>query len=329
MTAPKKKVIAKATNAGKANNTKDSLVLCEVKLENGEWVSPSSCQIFYIDEDANFPDITYEIKTDLSGTFEWSWEIKWTGLACPQAEGKKRYSSKKEKTFSKSGTFDSADKKWKADLGAVIGGDLTVKVKVRTTTFVRKTLIRGKSPSKEKIVAGIDSYTDADNKNMIKKIFQQESRYRHFYSDEMPLTSFDNGYGLGQLTNEPPTYEQIWNWKAHVKELMEKRLPAHRKRAKKYLDAHGNYTTDQLDMETLAAYNGWAGGQHYWNWDALQKTWAVNDNVTCDPDQSNKGWLVSNPANKGKTLEELKKNKDAKPNYTGRCYAEHIKSTQH
>ena len=328
MSTPKKKVIAKATNAGKANNTKDSLVLCEVKLENGEWVSPSSCQIFYIDEDANFPDITCEIKTDSSGTFEWSWEIKWTGLACPQAEGKNRYSSKKEKTFSKSGTFDSADKKWKADLGAIIGGDLTVKVKIGSTTFVRKTLIRGKSPSKEKIVAEIDLYADVDNKKLIKKIFQQESRYRHFYSDEMPLTSFDNGYGLGQLTNEPPTYEQIWNWKTHVKEIMKKRILTARVTAKDYLNKHPGYTQEQYDLETLAAYNGIPKGQRYHNWNATNKEWVLNKDVTCDPTQSNKGWIMTEEKNKGKTLSELQNDQGGKPFYTGRCYAEHVKNTR-
>lgn len=324
----KSRPIAKAKAVGKTNSKKGSLVKCEVQLELGEWVSPGSCQTFYIDEDAKFPDITYEIRTDAAGPYEWNWEIKWTGLACPQAEGKNRYSSKKERTFSKSGSLQSFDKKWKADLGAAIGGDLTVKVKAGSTTFVRKTLIRGKSPSKEKIIAEIDSYADADNKNLIKKIFQQESSYRHFYSDEMPLTAFDNGYGLGQLTNPAPTYEQIWNWKAHVKEIMKKRIPTARATAKSYLGEHPTYTQEQYDLETLASYNGVPKGQRYHNWDGVGEEWKINEDVVCDPNQSNKGWIMTEEKNKGRTLSELQSDQGGKPFYTGRCYAEHVKNSQ-
>lgn len=327
MAKPKKKV-AKAKGAAKTDKVKNSLVKCEVKLESGEWISPESCKTFYIDEDANFPDITYEIKTDEPGPYEWSWQVKWTGMACPQAEGKRRYKTGKENTYAKNGKFQSNEKKWKADLHGVLGGDLTVKVKAGNTTFVRKTFIRGKNPSKEKILTELDVFTNKEDVTLAKKIFQQESRFRQFYSDEAPLTSFDNGYGLGQLTNPKPDYEQVWNWKAHIKDMLETRIRVARRRAKAYLDKHPGYSQEIYDLETLAAYNGIPQNQRYHNWDEENKVWVINENVICDPSQSNKGWNLEKEIHKGKSLQDLKKDKGAKPFYTGRCYAEHVKNNQ-
>lgn len=324
----KPKIIAKAKSAGKTNKTKDSLVKCEVKLNMGEWISPESCEIFYIDDDAKFPDIIFEIKSDESGPYFWEWVIIWTPEACPQTEDKKRFKAKNSTAFSKTGSFKAAEKKWKCNLEAVIGGDLIVKVKVGNATYVRKIIILGKNPPKDKILAELDSGKTKEDNELAKKIFTQESRYRQFYSDGKPLTSFDNGYGLGQLTNPVPSYEQIWNWKSQIKELLSKRIPTARSIAKNYLDKHPGYTQDQLDLETLAAYNGVPKNQRYHNWDEKEKKWVVNQNVTCDPDQSNKGWIMTDKENKDKDIDGLRKNKESKPIYTGRCYAEHIKRTQ-
>lgn len=323
----KPKVVAKAKNAGSTNKTKASLVKCEVKVDMGEWVSPESCQVFYIDEDAGFPAINFEITTDDSGPFHWEWAISWAPEACPQAEGKSRFKAKKSTAFSKKGSFNLAEKKWLCNLGAVIGGDLIVKVKAGTTIFVRKVIVLGKNTSKEKIIAELDAGKTKEDNELVKKIFKQESRYRQFYSDSQPLTSFDNGYGLGQLTNPAPTYEQIWNWKEHINEILNKQIPWHRKRAKKYLDKYGQYTQDMLDLETLASYNGWSHEQHYWNWNSTTKKWESNSDVVCDPSQSNKGWLKTSET-KDNSLEDFKSDSKTKPIYTGRCYAEHIKNNQ-
>lgn len=326
MSAKRRKPVAKAKVAGKTNQVDKSLVKCEVKLEHGEWISPDSCKTFYIDEDANFPDITYEIKTDEPGPYAWSWKISWAVQACPQTTGKKRFKVKHPKTFSRQGSFTSLSKTWKANLGEVIGGDFTVSVKAGTKTFVRKTFIRGKDPGEANVHAFLEGFTSKEDVALVKKIFKQESKTKHFYSDEMPLTSFDNGYGLGQLTNAPPTYEQIWSWKKHVNEVMSVRIPTHRKKARDYLAVHGSFDQAMLDLETLTSYNGLAHKQHYHNWDAQKKQWLVNDNVICDPNQSNKGWDLHEKINKDKALEELEE--DGRPFYTGRCYAEHIKNVQ-
>lgn len=328
MSAKNTKPVAVAKSAGKTNQVDKSLVRCEVKLEKGEWLSPDSCKVFYIDEEANFPDITYEIKTDEPGPYEWSWEIKWTGTACAQADGKKRFKPNSTAlSFSEKGSFKSDYKKWKARAdNLVIGGELTVNVKAGSTTFVRKSFVRGRNPDKKKVHAYLDAnWNDKDDLVLIKKIFQQESRYRQFYSDEEPLVSFDNGYGIGQITNPKPNYVQAWNWKEHIKVVMNTFLPDKRTRAKNYLSKNGQasdtFTQEQYDTETMAYYNG-AG--RFYKWNEKEKAWKEDQATLCDPN-SNRSWEIADHPNK--TVKELLDEK-AKPEYTGHCYAKHIITTQ-
>jgi len=324
----KEKVIAKSKNAAIADKRKNTLVKCEVDINLGEWITPASCETFYIDEESKFPEILFKIKTDDPGPFLWEWEMRWTPEACRQKEGLQRFKAKNNTTLSKKHSFISEEKQWKCEVGSIIGGELLVKVKTEAKVFIRKTTILGKNPSKDRINLEIDKGQNKEDAALIKKIFNQESRYRHFYSDGLPLTSFDNGYGLGQLTNPIPTYEQIWNWKEHVKEMLDKRISIARKTAKNYLDKHPGYSQNELDLETLAAYNGIPKKQRYHVWNEKEKKWQVNDNVICDPEQSNKGWIMTESQNTGKTLEELKKDNKTSPIYTGRCYAEHIKNAK-
>ena len=326
-TPPKpKNADAKAINAGTTNKVGGSVVKCEVDLNKGEWVSPESCAIFYIDEDAKFPTIDFEIKTEEPGPYEWSWTIKWIVQSCPQKSGKKRFSPKHAKTYQASGKHTSDSVKWTADLNSqVIGGDLSVTVKAGASTFKRKVAIFAKEPGETKVVAELDTLAEAyaAEVRLAKKIFKQESRFHHLYSDSAPLVSFDNGYGLGQATEPVPSYEEAWNWKKHVKYIVTNVIEGKRKIAKKYLSAH-EYTDEQLDTETLVYYNG--ANHHYYVWDAKDKKWVINDAVVCDPDQSNKGWKVAGLDSEAKTLDSLRKNDELKPIYTGRCYAEHIKN---
>lgn len=322
------KPVAKAKTAGKTNTKPDSLVRCEVKLESGLWISPSSCEKFYIDEEAKFPEIIFEIKTNEIGPYKWEWNAKWVVMACPQKRGKNRFKANSSKIFQEKGSFDSASKRWKADLNSkVIGGDLTVKVIAGQDTFVRKILILGKDPSQSTVDAEIDTYAKSylAETRITKEIFKQESHYHQFYSDDMPLTSFDNGYGLGQATSPPPSYEQTWDWKEHVKYIVTNVIHSKRNAAKNYLDKHGNYGDEELDTETLVYYNG--ANYHYYVWDEKSKKWAVNDQILCDPNQSNSGWNMTLKANKEKELKDLQDGKGTKPIYTGRCYAEHIKNS--
>jgi hypothetical protein len=103
-------LIAKAERAGKTNKTPGSLVKCEVKLEAGEWLSPESCSVYKIDSDARMPLINFEIKTDAEGPFNWSWDITWPVMACPQRKDKPRFNPQHSKTYRESGQFTSTEK---------------------------------------------------------------------------------------------------------------------------------------------------------------------------------------------------------------------------
>jgi hypothetical protein len=48
-------------DGGKTNQTKGSLVKVVVKANEGNWKQPTENEIFYIDEDANFPKINFEL----------------------------------------------------------------------------------------------------------------------------------------------------------------------------------------------------------------------------------------------------------------------------
>lgn len=144
------------------------------------------------------------------------------------------------------------------------------------------------------------------------------------------MVSGDNGYGLSQMTNPAPTYEQIWNWKENVKVgvklFQEKQLEA-----KGYFSTHP-YTNDQLMRETFTRWNG--GGYYKWNVSTQQ---LERQNILCDPSQGNIGWDMNNPSNAGKTKEQLHdrdkgeyskmkkgQGKDHPWKYTGICYVDHI-----
>lgn len=318
--------IQKTKKEVKTNKVSDSLVRCEVSLESGAWISPGSCEVFKINENAKFPEIIFEIKDDFVGAYDWSWEMAWIVMACPQNRKKPRFNPKNKKTYVEKGRFTSKSKKWVADLdGKVLGGTLSVAVKVGTKTFLRKVIIKGVEPGEEKILQEIRLYEqkNPDETRVAKKILKQETNYHHFFSDEEPLVSFDNGYGLAQATNPVPSYEEVWNWKKHLNYIVIIVIAEKRALAKNYLARHGNYSEDDLDMETLVFYNG--ANHHYLVWDKAAKKWKRNEQILCDPQQSNTGWDMEQGGNVGKTLAELRKGLGEKPKYTGRCYAQHIK----
>jgi hypothetical protein len=107
------------------------------------------------------------------------------------------------------------------------------------------------------------------------------------------LTSFDFGYGIGQLTNPRPTVAQLWNWAENVAEAV-RRLDAFRANALVYQhqvqaglpwDAQTGgvppalpgpqpmapaFTVDQLDLEMWSRYNS---GFRYHSYDPVTNSW--------------------------------------------------------
>lgn len=210
----------------------------------------------------------------------------------------------------------------------MVGGSLTVRVNFGVSKFVRKIVIKGTEPGVEKVLAELVTYEKnySNEARLARKIFKQETNFLHFFTDDEPLVSFDNGFGLGQATNPTPSFEEIWNWKKHVGYIVTKVIHEKRQSAKKYLDKHGRYTEDDLDMETLVFYNG--ANYHYLVWSEKDGKWIKNDQILCDPQESNKGWDMTQSSNANITIDQLSKGEGEKPKYTGRCYAEHIKNNQ-
>lgn len=329
MTEKNKKISAQSKNAGKTNDTKKSLIKVIVMEDKGKWLKPEKQSTHFINEDAVLPDVTFEIETTEAGPYEWKWKIKWDAKVSGIKESTNR--GKLLKTFEESGTIKNSDKSWKMNFSdKVLGGVLTVEVKAGNEEFKRSIFIKGKNPTKEKIKAYSDSL---DGTKGFDKILMHEALGKNFINaDGEPVVAFDGGYGITQMTNPAPSYEQCWNWKKNIEggsDIYKKK----RKAAKTHLDKHGNYTEDQLQMETWSLYNG----GYYHEWDTQNKTWVAR-NFVCDEKVPNIGWNQDNELNKNKTSKELRErdkdqfklgksgqSKNAHPwSYTGVCYAQHI-----
>lgn len=322
----KKKTSAKG--AASTNKTKKSLVKVVVVEDVGKWISPTAKQEFFIDEDATFPTIDFEIDTTEAAPYAWSWTITWVAGVRVRETGSR---GKTLKTFTEKGSFESNDKKWTADLGKVMGGKLTVEVTAGTSKFKRAVIIKAKNPTEQKVKDLLATISDVAG---FEKLIAQESHFKNFIdADGEPLVAFDGGYGLTQMTNPAPTYTQVWNWKENIKggcTLYQSK----QKEAKTHLSQKSRtYTTEQLKLETWSRWNG--GSYH--KWDDATKAWVRNDDLLCDSETGNIGWDMTVTENTGKTEAELhKRDKDTYKNpkkdkkdenkwrYTGVCYADHL-----
>ena len=320
-----------SADGGKTNQTKGSLVKVVVKESDGIWKTPGENEIFYIDAEANFPDIKFELNTNSTQDCIWDWHINWAAATSGLRESKKR--GRVIKQWSEQGKKANGGKSWIANLnGYCLGGTLTVSVKVSEKTYQRSVRILGTNPSKEQIKSYIATFDDAPG---FDRIIAKESTYKQFIdADSEPVVAFDGGYGLTQLTNPKPRYEDAWNWKANLRTGIEL-YRAKRREAKNYLSGGKNgkrtYTEDQLQLETWCRWN--SGSYH--EWDEGNKKWVRNPTILNDNETANIGWDITKSENKGKSEKELHnrdKNEYSKPptkasswRYSGVVYADHIK----
>lgn len=269
-------------------------------------ISPKASDAFVISEEPAWPSLVFE--TDGSGAHHWTWTLKWGA-------------------FSKSGQHVAQVNTW--DASSIIrnlGRDLSVLVKVGNASASISLKITGKNPTEQQVTSYLASNPANDG---FEKIIAHESKFKHF-KDGQPVKSFDNGYGMCQLTTPQPSFEQVWNWQRNIDgglALFAQKCAS----AKKYLSQSGRiYTSDQLKRETVCRWNG----GRYHEWDAGSATWVRNASILCDSATGNIGWDLNDAANQNKTEAELHARDarsyaappgpDAHWKYLGVCYADRI-----
>jgi hypothetical protein len=303
------------------------IMACERTLT---WLSPSENETFHLTPDGTLPDIVFAFHSDSTGDYHWSWAIEWHARTSGLRERARQ--GETLKVFCESGAFISRDKSWLIDFaGKVLGGTLTVTVKVGAQALTRTVVINGRNPSRDSVAAYVASL---DNMTGLDKLLEQETRTRHFIEhDGEPIVSFDQGFGMTQMTHPAPSYEQAWNWKANIlggSSIYSDKL----RMAKQYLGQAGrSYTQDQLHHETLSRWNGGA----YHQWDSASVAWIRRKHILCDSSTGNIGWPMDNEKNQGKGEPELhRRDKDTYNKgtqgqsadhpweYKGVCYADHV-----
>lgn len=177
----------------------------------------------------------------------------------------------------------------------VRGGQLTIAVSVdlpaqsynATTNGLH---IRGVNPPHEEVNTACGSL-------IVQKMVMHESGCRQFNAprdggvSECPLFSGDRlgGVGLFQITNPPPTPEDHWNWLANInhglqilqqKQAVARAYPARVRNSaafqalvQSFNAGRGtpaeivlpDFTPQQLDLDMVRGYNGWAGKDAFGN----------------------------------------------------------------
>ncbi|QXH59828.1 hypothetical protein [Pseudomonas azerbaijanorientalis] len=317
-------------HASSTNNTDDTVIKVVSAESTLTWLSPAENAVFKITQDAMLPDIVFEFHTQILGDYKWSWMIEWEAKVSGLRERVRK--DKVLQTFKESGSFVSSNRVWKVSLfDQVIGGTLTVSVSVSDKALTRTVFIKGQNPTQESIARYIASLDDMTG---FEKLLEQETHSRHFINlDGEPIVAFDKGFGITQMTNPVPNYEQVWNWKANI--LAGSSIYKDKVRiAKKYLGQAGRtYTDDQLRHEVFSRWNG--GSYH--EWDRVSASWVRKKNLLCDANTGNIGWSMDNEMNKDKTEAQLReRDKDTYSKgskgqsddhpwqYQGVCYADHV-----
>lgn len=317
-------------HAGSTNNTDGTVTRVVSSDSSLTWLSPAENAVFRITQDAQLPDIVFEFRTQVVGTYKWSWTIEWEAKVSGLRERARKGNALQ--TFKETGSFVSSTPSWTVGFSEkVLGGTLTVEVRANEKTLTRTVVIKGQNPSEQSVaayIAGLEGLTGFD------KLLEQETRSKHFINlDGEPIVAFDKGYGITQMTNPAPTYEQAWNWKANI--LAGSSIYKDKVRiAKKYLGQAGRtYTDDQLLHEVFSRWNG--GSYH--EWDTVTASWVRKKNTLCDTNTGNIGWSMDKEKNKDKTEAELReRDKDTYSKgtkgqsddhpweYKGVCYADHV-----
>jgi len=276
-------------------------------------VSPAPASIFQVTADSVWPAISFATEGELpyGQQLTWDWQIQW-------------------RKFSKKGTVITTTNSWDArEALQGLGGALTVSVSGAGEKASISLYIAGTNPEAADIFSYLATRPESAG---FEKILQHETQMSHFDAKGQPRASFDSGFGMCQLTNPAPSFEQCWNWKLNLDAGLAL-YAAKRTAAMRYLSQNGrSFTPDQLIRETIARWNG--GAYHVWN--SAQKTWIRNPAVLCDSKTGNIGWDLTHPDNRGKNEAALHQRDAAKYRhapgandcwgYFGICYADRLLS---
>lgn len=265
---------------------------------------------FYITKDAVWPSVIFHTDAvlDPGEQLHWEWSVQW-------------------RHFSAGGAVQTNAPFWDAQTAiADYGGSLTVIARRGiVSTASTSVQILGTQPDSCDVIAYLNTHPGSSG---FDKILAHESCMKHFDGTGNPEHSFDNGYGMAQLTEPPPTYQQVWNWKHNVNGALS--LYAEKRAAAiAYLSRHGSYTERQLVHETVSRWNG--GSYHLWD---SKLGWIRKPTILCDSKTGNIGWDITREANKGKSEAVLHardaacyghapRSSDAW-NYFGVCYADAV-----
>jgi hypothetical protein len=268
--------------------------------------SPLPNAVFTITSGAVWPSIPFQ--TDATGPHIWTWKIDW-------------------KTFTQSGIANSPSSQWDAQTVVTdLGGTLTITVKAGKDTAMISVKIKGTNPSSPEATQFLATQANSAG---FDKILQQESHFRNFDTAGEPVKSFDNGYGMCQLTTPTPTFKQIWNWKQNIRAGLAL-FATKRASAVSYLTQSGRTATDdQIKYEAVCRWNG--GSYHTWD---AKAGWVRNPDILCDSATGNIGWNMTDADNQGKTEADLHKRDGSSYShppaagahwkYSGVCYADKV-----
>ncbi len=268
--------------------------------------SPAKGTEFTIAPEPAWPAMVFT--TDATGPHVWRWTIRW-------------------RHFSKSGRVTTEGAEWDAATVVTdLGGTLTVKAVAGGKQASSVVKLIGSNPSDAQVLAYLQ---DKDDGDVMGKLIHHESKFKQFRDNGDPVRSFDNGYGLCQVTNPPPKFEQLFNWQRNVDARL-KLYATKRAAAVAHLSANDRtYTSSQLAYETVCRWNG----GHYHVWSASSGAWVRRPDVLCDTQTGNIGWDTDKPENAGKTEAELRKRDSGGYNapggdkswkYFGVCYADRV-----
>jgi len=83
-----------------------------------------------------------------------------------------------------------------------LGGVLTVEATSGVGSASVSVKIKGTNP----LSSAVTTYVQLSHGSGFDKILAHESKMQHFNATGEPVKSFDNGYGMAQLTSPAPSY---------------------------------------------------------------------------------------------------------------------------